>query len=303
MFPDQIFYDGHGRKMAIMIIDGVSGVKFDTFRNFNMALPLFFRRRIERSTTEIDWKSIYLFSPEKDLFSYDIDFKIIVYCDNPPSSENSSIFCKKLCAYFEKYIIVYYSDLDMLLAHYPEAIKSKEEMDKIKEQQQQQLELLVSPQTPIILQNDPFPTQIQENLYLGDAQSALNKDFLREKNITAIVTVMPDIHPFTYNPEYIHFRFHHIPIYDKLDVNICEHIYDCIEFIQRCHADGINVYVHCAMGISRSVSFVIAYLMQTRRITFENAYKIVKERRPQAEPNLSFSCQLDAFEKQLFNQS
>jgi len=301
MFPDQIFYKD-GRKMAIMIIDGVSGVKFDTFRNFNMVLPPFFRRRAERFSSEIDWKSIYLLSPEKDLFSYDIDFKIIIYCNNPPSSENSSIFCKKLCTYFEKYIVVYYSDLNMLLAHYPEAMKSKEEMDRIREEQHQ-LELLVSAQTPTMISppNDPFPTKIQENLYLGDAQSSLNKDFLREKNITAIVTVMADIHPYRFVPDYAHFRFHHIPIHDKLDVNICEHIYQCIEFIQKCHADGINVYVHCAMGISRSVSFVIAYLMQTHKITFKDAYKIVKERRPQAEPNLSFAYQLDAFEKQLFN--
>jgi hypothetical protein len=301
MFPDQIFYKDD-RKLAIMIIDDISGEKFDKFRNFNMILPSFFRRRFERSTIEIDLKSIYLFSPEKDLFSYDIDFEIIVYCENIPSSEKSSIFCKKLCAHFEKYIITYYTDLNAMLSQYPEAMKTKEEMDRLQEQKIEE-STQIHTQFPLISQYDPFPTKIQENLYLGDAQSSLNINFLREKNITAIVTVMPDIHPFRSNPEYSHFRFHHIPIHDKLDVNICEHIYACTEFIQKCHFYGINVYVHCAMGISRSVSFVIAYLMQTYKITFQNAYKIVKEQRPQADPNMSFICQLIAFEKHLFNQS
>lgn len=299
---NQIFYKD-GRKMAIMLVEG-SCVKYDNFRNFNMSLPTILRRRVERMPTDIDWKSIYILSPEKDLFSDDIDFEIIVYCDNLPQSDNFSIFCKKICTHFEKYITGYYTDLKLLLDDYPEAKETNDEIMKISDELCQK-SLSFSAQSfsaqSLSPPSDPFPSQIQENLFLGDVYFSSNKNFLCEKNITAIVSVMQEANLLSNDSEYAHFRFHHIPILDKCGVNILEHINDCIEFIRKCHHDKINVYVHCAMGISRSVSFVIAYLMQTRKITFNEAYKIVKDKRPQSEPNFSFACQLTEFEKQLFN--
>jgi protein-tyrosine phosphatase len=40
-----------------------------------------------------------------------------------------------------------------------------------------------------------------------------------------------------------------------------------------------NVLVHCMAGVSRSVSFVIAYLMKYRKMTFEDALILMRSRR------------------------
>lgn len=34
-------------------------------------------------------------------------------------------------------------------------------------------------------------------------------------------------------------------------------------------AEGLNVLIHCAAGVSRSASFVIAHLMYTQKIGFQ----------------------------------
>lgn len=39
-------------------------------------------------------------------------------------------------------------------------------------------------------------------------------------------------------------------------------------FLSKCLAEG-NVFVHCKMGISRSASLVIAYIMRRYKVPFE----------------------------------
>jgi protein-tyrosine phosphatase len=58
-----------------------------------------------------------------------------------------------------------------------------------------------------------------------------------------------------------------------------------------------GVLVHCAAGISRSASFVIAYLMYSEKLAFKEAAAAVKEVRPVICPNPGFVLQLKEWEK------
>lgn len=53
--------------------------------------------------------------------------------------------------------------------------------------------------------------------------------------------------------------------------------------------------VHCQAGVSRSVSLVMAYLIRKYRIGYEEAFTMVKKRRPVANPNKGFTKQLRRF--------
>jgi hypothetical protein len=55
---------------------------------------------------------------------------------------------------------------------------------------------------------------------------------------------------------------------------------------------GRPVLVNCAMGISRSSSLVIAYLIVYQHMSFDEAYGVVLSGRPQANPNPGFVQQL-----------
>ena len=57
--------------------------------------------------------------------------------------------------------------------------------------------------------------------------------------------------------------------------------------------------VHCYAGVSRSATIIIAYLMQEKRLTFVEALKYVRRRRPIVCPNFGFQKQLLDFEKNL----
>lgn len=50
--------------------------------------------------------------------------------------------------------------------------------------------------------------------------------------------------------------------------------------------------VHCAMGISRSVSMVISYLINTYRLSYFEALNMVQNKRRIANPNEGFVKQL-----------
>ena len=63
-------------------------------------------------------------------------------------------------------------------------------------------------------------------------------------------------------------------------------------FINNAIESGQSVLVHCISGISRSVSTIIYYLMKKHFINYDEAFRIVKNKRKIANPNQSFKLQL-----------
>ncbi|THD22958.1 Dual specificity protein phosphatase Mpk3 [Fasciola hepatica] len=64
-----------------------------------------------------------------------------------------------------------------------------------------------------------------------------------------------------------------------------------------------QVLVHCAAGISRSPTVVIAYLMYSKRMQMRDAYEFVRSKRSSIAPNFNFLGQLLELNSQLFPSS
>ena len=60
-----------------------------------------------------------------------------------------------------------------------------------------------------------------------------------------------------------------------------------------------NILVHCASGISRSATFVTAYLIREKKMSYEEAHAFLLERRSCIHPNSGFRAQLQNFAKEL----
>ena len=56
------------------------------------------------------------------------------------------------------------------------------------------------------------------------------------------------------------------------------------------------------MGISRSASIVIAFLMHTKLINFEQALFYLRSKRRQVQPNPGFVLQLQKYERSMHKQ-
>jgi len=141
--------------------------------------------------------------------------------------------------------------------------------------------------------------KITPNLYLGDAKIARSKYFLENNNIHGIINATTN-EPNAYPESYEYLR---ININDEPSEQIRSFFQDIFEFIRRHHSLGHSVLVHCQMGISRSATLVIAYLMIDGHKTLGEAFQQVKGVRQQIDPNDGFIRQLRELEVSLFGQT
>ncbi|AEE74344.1 MAPK phosphatase 2 [Arabidopsis thaliana] len=128
-------------------------------------------------------------------------------------------------------------------------------------------------------------SEIQQGLFIGSVAEANNKDFLKSSNITHVLTVAVALAP---------------PYPDDFVYKVIEVYFDeCYSFIDQAIQSGGGVLVHCFMGMSRSVTIVVAYLMKKHGMGFSKAMELVRSRRHQAYPNPGFISQLQQFEKSI----
>jgi len=143
-----------------------------------------------------------------------------------------------------------------------------------------------------------LPDKITNNIWLGAMIAGNNKHYLKSQGITHVLSVLNDYQP-TYPED---FKYKIISIEDVPGSNIKDYFNEAIEFINSAVESNGRVFVHCAAGISRSSTIVIAYMMKTEQLTFKKAFKLVQSRRPVIAPNYGFKDQLLLWEKELVDQ-
>ena len=134
--------------------------------------------------------------------------------------------------------------------------------------------------------------QITETIFLGNIDAAFNKKKLKQLGIKKVLTVMSAFGNHYSPHEFIHKS---IDVDDDFRTNIICHFKECILFIE----GKDKIFVHCAAGMSRSPTIVIAYIMWKRKLRLNEAIKFVKEKRSIISPNDNFINQLKIFEELL----
>eukprot|EP01016_Furgasonia_blochmanni_P009008 TRINITY_DN13727_c0_g1_i1.p1 TRINITY_DN13727_c0_g1~~TRINITY_DN13727_c0_g1_i1.p1 ORF type:complete len:163 (+),score=34.93 TRINITY_DN13727_c0_g1_i1:96-584(+) len=133
------------------------------------------------------------------------------------------------------------------------------------------------------------------NLWLGDYSAATDIDGLDDNGINTILSMVD----FNLKGFFGPLRTHKIiRADDSEDYNMSQHFEECISFIKSALENG-NVLVHCAAGISRSASIIVAFLIKEKEMTTEEALAFVRTKREIACPNLGFMEQLRKYEKDL----
>ena len=138
------------------------------------------------------------------------------------------------------------------------------------------------------------PSQILNWLYLGTFINACDIDELKRNNITYILNCANECNN-TKLPESK--KQLHLKINDSEKFKIIDYFEKANNFIHKCKKEGSNILVHCKFGISRSPSFIIAYLIKYCKLTVDKALKFVNLKRLQIKPNKGFMEQLYLYEK------
>lgn len=124
-------------------------------------------------------------------------------------------------------------------------------------------------------------SRITEQLWLGNASAATAPlEELKAQGITHVLTPAM-IAGFThrlYAEDLVYLQYH---IADLPGWPIIPLFPEASRFISDAIASGGCVLVHCANGVSRSASFVIAYLMEANGWSFADAKYHVRTHRPQ----------------------
>eukprot|EP00742_Colponemidia_sp_Colp-10_P004515 GILJ01004819.1.p1 GENE.GILJ01004819.1~~GILJ01004819.1.p1 ORF type:complete len:171 (-),score=20.11 GILJ01004819.1:382-894(-) len=138
--------------------------------------------------------------------------------------------------------------------------------------------------------------EIVPNLFLGSDNDASQSDLLRSSNIRFILNCAPSDCK-TYFPE--QFEYAEVPWEDVIYQDITEDVKKVVQEIDSHVKNDKAVLVHCLMGVSRSSSVVLAYLMLTRGFSLLDAFYFTRERRNIILPNLGFMRQLIALEEKV----
>jgi protein-tyrosine phosphatase len=140
-------------------------------------------------------------------------------------------------------------------------------------------------------------SEIINRLYISDLATAESYPALTTLGITHVISVMPGFVALPPTLGLIHIQ---IPIDDFPFSELAAHLPASTQFLKDALADPrARVLVHCAEGVSRSVSVVSAFLIATRGMTPVQAVQYVKSRRRVADPNSGFVAQLHEYAERL----
>jgi dual specificity phosphatase 12 len=142
-------------------------------------------------------------------------------------------------------------------------------------------------------------------LFIGGLYALYQTDLIRAAGITHVLSVI------NYDPllreQFNHLKHFHIRAEDDPNEILLSHFEEACHYIddglqENLDTEGMKkggVFVHCAMGKSRSATLVVAYLMWKFGVGWEEGLEQLCEGRPVCDPNVGFKEQLALWEKML----
>lgn len=154
----------------------------------------------------------------------------------------------------------------------------------------------------MLCEHDVLSEIIPNRLFLTSWEVAKNDAILTEYNIDIIVSII-DFEPFKYSKSKVLKRKQLVHYFakDHDDFDIQQYF----ELFYRLMEDnpGKRVLVHCLVGMSRSASLVISYLVRKNpSIDFYDHLYYVKEIRECIDPNEGFKKQLGDYRRMLIEK-
>lgn len=120
-------------------------------------------------------------------------------------------------------------------------------------------------------------SEIDKGLFLGSQEAARRGDILDAHGITNVLQLV-EVPPVVALESRINFL--KLPIRGGRFTDIQPILQQSLRFIFNCMSTGQNILVHCKWGKNRSASVMIAFIMASKSITFFEAERLVRSKRP-----------------------
>lgn len=143
-------------------------------------------------------------------------------------------------------------------------------------------------------------TRVTPQIYLSGYRAAALPREIQVRNITHIVKMFADDESYVGG----YHRHEGVSYFvaaakDLPDYDIRNDLVGAVKHLREGILAGGNVLVHCHMGISRSVSVVVLYLMVYHGLSADDALAYIRTGRPVANPNPGFMHHLRATGRRL----
>lgn len=145
------------------------------------------------------------------------------------------------------------------------------------------------------------------NLFIGGLYALYQPNIVKDAGVTHVLSVIDfDFYELTESTNFLkskNYKHKVIQVDDDPNVNLLRHFEEMVEFIDGGLRDGGGVFVHCAMGKSRSATAVTAYLMWKYGVGMDEGLRQLCEGRPVCSPNPGFLEQLAVWQRMLGESS
>ncbi|XP_054711195.1 dual specificity protein phosphatase 3-like [Uloborus diversus] len=138
--------------------------------------------------------------------------------------------------------------------------------------------------------------EVYPGIFVGDEGSARKKEFLRAVGITHVLNTAEGTSFGQVNTGLDYYsdsgiKYLGLDLIDAPRTRIIDYFDQGVNFIEDSVNNGGKVLVHCLMGLSRSATFVAAYLMIKKKMTAVEALRTIRSQR-EVRPNDGFLVQL-----------
>ncbi|CAH0724664.1 unnamed protein product, partial [Brenthis ino] len=162
------------------------------------------------------------------------------------------------------------------------------------------------PYTSVGLTYSPTPdvNEVYPGLFVGDAVAAKDKAFLCRMGINYVLNTAEGKRYTQVDTDHLYYRdcpgirYRGFQLMDLPTTDISRYFHIAANFIDEGISRGGRVLVHCMMGVSRSATCAIAFLMIKRGMTLTEALALVRSRRD-IHPNDGFIRQLQELDREL----
>jgi len=142
-------------------------------------------------------------------------------------------------------------------------------------------------------------SRVLGHVFVSGDKVAQNRQMLLENGINVVLNCVGTV-LHCHHREDPTIKYCTLPLLDSESEQISRYFYNVLSLMEDCERDGQHLLVHCHQGVSRSCTFVIAYLMWKQGLTYDQAFQSLREARGIGHPNLGFMCQLIAWDKRRY---